>query len=93
MHMRSFMKIKSSRNEEIILSFTDIGKSCPSRKFSASQICILTPFAKIKFSQNFRIYSNNKPLVLTYGLAPGGGGYSEFVLIRRLGPSIYCLLP
>ena len=33
MHMRSFMKIKSSRNEEINLSFTDIGKSCPSRKF------------------------------------------------------------
>ena len=33
--MRSFMRIKSLRNEEIILSFTDtdtcIGKSCPSR--------------------------------------------------------------
>ena len=26
-HMRSFVKIKSSRNEEIILSFTDIGIS------------------------------------------------------------------
>ena len=24
---------------------------------------------------------------------PGGGGYSQFFLIRRLGPSIYCLLP
>ena len=26
--MRSFVKIKSSRNGEIILSFTDTGKSC-----------------------------------------------------------------
>ena len=32
-HMRSFMKIKSSRNGEIALSFTDIGKPCPSRVF------------------------------------------------------------
>ena len=68
------MKIKFSRNEEIILLFTDIGKSCPSRKFKTSQICLLTPFAKIKFSQNFWIYSNYKLLVLTFGLAPGGGG-------------------
>ena len=30
-HMRSFVKIKSSRNGEIILSITDIGKSCHSR--------------------------------------------------------------
>ena len=28
-----FVKIKSSRNCEIILSFTDIGKSCPSGEF------------------------------------------------------------
>ena len=47
------MKIKSSRNGEITLSFTDIGKSCPSRKFLASQICLLTLFAKIKFSRKF----------------------------------------
>ena len=26
--MRSFVKIKSSRNGEIVLSFTDKGKSC-----------------------------------------------------------------
>ena len=32
-HMRSFVKIKSLRNGKIILSFTDIGKSCPSREF------------------------------------------------------------
>ena len=29
----SFVKIKSSRNGEIILSFTDISKSCTSRDF------------------------------------------------------------
>ena len=32
-HLQSFVKIKSSRNGELILSLTDIGKSCPSRKF------------------------------------------------------------
>ena len=37
--MRSFVKIKSSRNGEITLSFTDIGKSYPSRDFLMSQIC------------------------------------------------------
>ena len=36
---RSFGKMKSSRNGEIILSFTDIGKSCHSRDFFTSQIC------------------------------------------------------
>ena len=30
-HMRSFVKIKSSQNAEITLSFTDIGISCPCR--------------------------------------------------------------
>ena len=31
-HLRSFLKIKASRNGEIILSFTNIGKSCLSFK-------------------------------------------------------------
>ena len=31
--MRSFVKIRSSRNGEITLSFTDEGKSCHSRDF------------------------------------------------------------
>ena len=31
--MRSFVKIKSSRNGEITLSFTDEGKSCHTREF------------------------------------------------------------
>ena len=39
-HMGSFVKIKSSQNVEITQSFTDIGKSCPSPKFLASQICL-----------------------------------------------------
>ena len=32
-HMRSFVKIKSSRNGEITLSSTDVYKSCLSREF------------------------------------------------------------
>ena len=51
LHRRSFMKMKSSRNGEINMSFTDIGKSCPSCKFLMSQICLLTLLVKIKFSQ------------------------------------------
>ena len=31
--MRSFVKIKSSQNDEITLSCIDIGKPCPSRDF------------------------------------------------------------
>ena len=52
-HMRSFVKIKASRNGEITLSFTDICKSCLSREFLMSQICLLTLFTKIKFSRKF----------------------------------------
>ena len=51
--MRSLVKIKSSRNAEITQSFTEIGKSCPSLEFLASQMCILTLLAKIKFSRKF----------------------------------------
>ena len=47
------MKIKSLRNGEITLLFTDIGESCPSRKFLTSQICLLMLFAKINFSRKF----------------------------------------
>ena len=53
--MRSFSKIKPSWNDEITLSLIDIGKSCLCRgEFLASQICLLTPFAKIKFSRKFQ---------------------------------------
>ena len=51
--MRSFVKMKSSQNGEITLSITDIGKSCSSREFLAPQECLLTLFAKIKFSRKF----------------------------------------
>ena len=51
--MQSFVKIKPSQNGEITLSFTDIGKSCPSREFLMAQICLLMLFAKIKFSRKF----------------------------------------
>ena len=51
--MRSFVKIKSSRNGEITPSITDIGKSCTSREFLAPQQCLLTQFTKIKFSRKF----------------------------------------
>ena len=39
-HMRSFVKIKSSRNGEIIRSFTDIDEKCSIREFQTSQICL-----------------------------------------------------
>ena len=48
---RSFVKIKSSGNAEIPLSFTDMCKSCPSRDLLTSvQICLLRLFVKIKYS-------------------------------------------
>ena len=44
--MRRFVKIRPSRNGEITLSFIYIGKSCPSREFQPSKICLLTLFTK-----------------------------------------------
>ena len=55
--MRSFVKMKSSQIGEITRPFTDISKSSPYREFLASQICFLTPFAKVKCSRKFRIYN------------------------------------
>ena len=43
-----FVRLKSSRNAQITLSFTDICKSRTSCEFLASQICLLTLFTKIK---------------------------------------------
>ena len=63
--MRSFTKINLSRNGEITLSFTGIGKSCLCVKFLTTQICLLTLFAKIKFCENIRIYSTIFILTLT----------------------------
>ena len=46
--MRIFMKINPCT-----LPFTDIGKSCSSRKFLTLQICLLILFAKIRFLDFF----------------------------------------
>ena len=51
--MRSFVKIKPSRNSEITLSSTGKGKTCHIRNLLASQVCLLTLFAKIKLSRKF----------------------------------------
>ena len=40
-HMRSFVKIKPSRNGKSTLSFIDIGKSCLNRECFMSPICLL----------------------------------------------------
>ena len=52
-HMRSFVKIQPSRIGYITLWFTYIGKSCHDRDFFTLQMCLLTLFAKIKFSRKF----------------------------------------
>ena len=49
--MQSFVKTKSLQNGEITLSITDIGKSCFSREFLTSQVCLLTLIEEIKFSR------------------------------------------
>ena len=36
-HMRSFVKIKSSRNDKITMSFVNIAKACPSRAFQPNK--------------------------------------------------------
>ena len=54
--MRSFVKIKPLRNAEITPSFTDVGKSCPCRKFLMFQICLgdlVYKLKKIVGSNNF----------------------------------------
>ena len=40
--MRSFVKIKHSRNGEITLSLTGVGKSCKRHDFLTWQICLFT---------------------------------------------------
>ena len=51
--MRSFMIIRSLRNGEIALSFTDIGKLCLRRELLTSQKCLLMLLAKIKLLRKF----------------------------------------
>ena len=56
--MRSFAKIKPSRNGEITMAFTDTGKSCPIRLFVANM-----SFNAIRgnknYPKNIRIYKVN----------------------------------
>ena len=61
--MRSFVKIKPTRIGDITLLFTDISKSRPCHKFLTSQLCVLTQFAKIKFSRKFQ---NNSIELLSF---------------------------
>ena len=46
--MRSLVKIKSLRNSETTLSFSDVGKSCSSPQFLTLQTCIITLFCENK---------------------------------------------
>ena len=48
-NMRSFMKIKTSQNGQVTLSFTYVGKSCPSHEFLTRKMSLLTIFAEFKF--------------------------------------------
>ena len=70
--MRSFVKTKLSRIGKITLSFADIGKSRPCRELSTSQICVLTLFAKIKFSQKFSNLQYIHTLCMRDAKAMGG---------------------
>ena len=46
--MRCFVKTEPSPNGEITMSLTDVGKSCPGRKFLMSQICFFEAFRENK---------------------------------------------
>ena len=48
-----FVKIESSRNGAISLLLTDIGKSCPSREFLTSQICLFNAICENKILAKF----------------------------------------
>ena len=51
LHMRRFVKLKSSQNDKITVLFTETGKSFPSREFKKALICLLMLFAKMKFTK------------------------------------------
>ena len=53
--MRSFVKIKSSRNGEITLWFTDAGKLCPSQESLTRQIYLFTLYLKINSFGNTQV--------------------------------------
>ena len=55
--MRSFVKIKFSRNGEITLSFTDEDQSCHSRQFLGRKYVFKRYSRKLNSRENFRMYS------------------------------------
>ena len=58
--IRSFAKIKPSRNDEITMLFTDVDKLCPSRDFLRPEICFKRNSRKYHSREIFRIYSKNE---------------------------------
>ena len=48
-----FHENKILANDEITLSFIDLGKSCPSREFLTSQICLSKLFRTENSCENF----------------------------------------
>ena len=58
------MKIKSSPNGEITLSFTDISKSCPSHNIFTLQIC-LKAILKNKILANISAFTVPLPVLLS----------------------------
>ena len=56
-HARNFTKIKTSPNDEITPSFSNVGKACSSREILTLQICIFTLFMKSLFSRKFLKFS------------------------------------
>ena len=73
--MGSFLKIILLQNDEIALSFTDTGKSCPNHEILMCQICLLLLFAKIKFSQKFRICPFKNIFALSSNKSSGESAY------------------
>ena len=65
--MRSFKKIKPSRNGKTILPFTEVGKSCSSRIFLTSQTCLLTLFRKISEFTVFKTSSKGELVWFSLG--------------------------
>ena len=84
MRIYIYMKIKPWLNGEITLSFTDIGKFCHCHKFLKSQICLLTLFAKIKFSQifpNLQYKERTKASWMDTDVKRGLSNYSSIFLV------------
>ena len=75
----------SSRNVEISLSLTDVCFSCLIREFETWQICLLTQFAKIKFSQKYKVNDNRGGLFVCFdALHPSQQFFSNVELISWL---------